>query len=283
MAREVTIDRNLVYLPKGREERLDVYYPAHPGPGERFPGVVVIHGGGWCTQSKDGEREQSIAGTIAAEGYVCVSIDYLLVDVDDPVTASRVWPTNVHDCKRAVGFLRGRADQYHIDPDHIAAIGGSAGGHLAALLACARSGSGLNPPGRVPEGYYDIQAAVSLYGVGDLRHWLQTADVSRLGIRAMSLMLGGSPEEAPAAYEAASPITYADADTPPILLIHGNADDTVPYGESEHFARELDRRGARNELVIVEGGVHSFNLQPPQMDLRPRVLGFLDVELKPTP
>ena len=81
--RDVEVRRDVAYLDPARKERLDLYIPARD-PAERTPGMVVIHGGGWCTQRKDGRREQAIARTLAGAGYVCASVDYLLVDFDRP-------------------------------------------------------------------------------------------------------------------------------------------------------------------------------------------------------
>ena len=273
MEYEVRVHRDCAYLDPSRTERLDVYVPLRRSGAEPMPGIVVIHGGGWFSQAKDGRREQAIAGDLAGAGFVCASVDYRLVDFEQPTEARRVWPVNVQDCKRAVRFLRDHAAQYGVDPDRIASIGGSAGGHLAALLGCTSASGALNPPG--PREAYAVQAVVCMYGIGDMARWIRDSPTRRKGMDAAELMLGGAPEEAPQRFTEASPESYAGPDTPPMLLLHGTADEIISHTESEAFAQELMREGAACELIVVEGAAHSFDLQPPQRDLRPAVVGFL--------
>jgi acetyl esterase/lipase len=124
----VTIERDVAYLTPDRKEKLDLYLPANRDRAMRSPAIVIIHGGGWVGGDKASEREFSTGTTLAAAGYVCAAINYKL-DGDGR------WPTNLFDCKNAVRFLRARADQYQIDGDLIGVIGGSAGGHLALMVA----------------------------------------------------------------------------------------------------------------------------------------------------
>ena len=113
--------KDVTFLAPDRAEKLDVYLPTALPAGTLAPAVVWIHGGGWTGGTKNETRAAEICGTLAAAGYVAVSIDYRLGD--------GAWPTNLHDCKNAVRFLRAHAAEYHIDPKRIAVAGGSAGGH----------------------------------------------------------------------------------------------------------------------------------------------------------
>ena len=74
----VGIKENLEFLEKGRSERMDLYYPADPRPGDKFPGIVIIHGGSWIRGIRNAEREINIGSNLARMGYVCISIDYRL-------------------------------------------------------------------------------------------------------------------------------------------------------------------------------------------------------------
>ncbi len=109
-----------------RELRLDLYLP--PGSDDRraMPGVIVVRGGGWRSGDKDAFA--FIAGQLAKEGFVAASIEYR-------TSSEAKFPAAVHDVKAAVRWMRARAATYGIDPNAIGAIGGSAGGHLVALLA----------------------------------------------------------------------------------------------------------------------------------------------------
>ena len=179
-----------------------------------------------------------------------------------------MWPTNLWDCKTAVRWLRKNADRLQVDPDRIGVIGGSAGGHLAAMVALTGPADGLDPAGPYAEFSCAVRCGVDLYGVNDVSAY---HDVS---------MLGKTFAEAPELYRRASPVSYCDPNDPPMLLLHGTADKTVDPKQSELLDAALQKAGIAHELVIVPGAPHTFDLQPKQRDLRPLVLGFFDRHLK---
>lgn len=259
----VLIEQNVAYLPGDRAEKADLYLPAKRAKDERSPAVVIIHGGGWTGGDKAAAREFNIGTTLALNGYVGMSINYILASEGKPT-----WPQNVHDCKTAVRWLRKNAERLQIDADHIGTIGGSAGGHLAAMLAVTGSADGLDPAEPYGNLSCRVQCAVDMYGPIDIARARDTP------------MLGKKRAEAPELYRAASPLTYIDRGNPPILILHGTADKSVDVSQSEHFAAALKKGGVEHELVIVEGAPHTFHLQPKERDLRPVVLGFFDKHLK---
>jgi len=262
----VSLERDVDYLGPDRKEKADLYLPdAKLAPGRR-PTVVIIHGGGWNSGDKAQGREQNIGTNLALNGYVGLSINYQL-----SYGGNATWPQPLHDCKTAVRWLRKHAERLQIDPERIGAIGGSAGGHLAAMLAVTGPKDGLDPAGPYGEFTCAIRCAVDLYGPAEL---LDYHDVK---------MLGQTRAEAPDAYRAASPTTYADAADAPILILHGTADETVSLKQSETFAAALKQAGVKHQFVIVEGAPHTFHLQPKQRDLRPLVLGFFDQHLSQRP
>ncbi len=258
---EVRIEKDVAYLGPDRAEKLDLYLPAEMPAGVRHPGIVIIHGGGFTGGDKGAAREQNIGATLAEHGYVCVSVNYLLAAPGKPS-----WPQNLHDCKQAVRFLRVNADKYQIDRERIGVIGGSAGGHLAAMVGLTGTDAGLDPAGTNAEISCRVQAVVPMYGPAELRK--DTA------------MLPRTRAEDPKLYEQASPITHITPDDPPFLVLHGTADKTVPVEQSEILAAALTKGGVRNQLVLVEGAPHTFHLQPKERDLRPLVVGFFDQHLK---
>jgi acetyl esterase/lipase len=263
LSAEVLVEKDVPYLGAERAEKLDLYRPAQTPHGVRHPGIVIIHGGGWTGGDKGAAREQNIGTNLAEHGYVCVSVNYLLAAPGKPS-----WPQNLHDCKLAVRFLRVNADKYHVDRERIGVIGGSAGGHLAAMVGVTGSETGLDPPGPHSEVSCRVQAAVPMYGAAVIRR--------------DTPMLPRRREEDPKLYELAAPLTHVTPDDPPFLILHGSADATVPVEQSEILAAALTKTGVSNELVIVEGAPHSFHLQPKQRDLRPLVIGFFDKHLKRT-
>ncbi|MFM9961440.1 MAG: family 16 glycoside hydrolase [Planctomycetaceae bacterium] len=264
LADKVLIERGVRYLADGRDEQADLYVPLNRDEAARSPAVVIIHGGGWTGGKRDAARELNIGTTLAANGYVGMSIDYLLATDDKPS-----WPQNIHDCKTAVRWLRANAKRLQIDPDHIGVIGGSAGGHLTALLALTGPADGLDPSEPWGEFSCAVQCAVPMYGAGEVRDG-----------KSAKAMLGKLRDEAPDLYKLASPITHADAKDPPFLILHGTADKTVPVEQSEILAAALKNAGVEHELVLVPDAPHTFDLQPKQQDLRPLVLKFFDKHLK---
>ena len=161
----VRIEKDVDYLGAGRTEKADLYLPTKVAPGERRPGIVIIHGGGWSGGDKAAARERNIGTTLAQHGCVCLSVNYVLSKVG---ATEVLWPRNLHDCKTAVRWLRKHAERLHLDPDHIGAIGGSAGGHLTAMVALTGAKDGLDPAGPYGEFSCRVQAAVDLYGPADL-------------------------------------------------------------------------------------------------------------------
>jgi acetyl esterase/lipase len=260
----VRIEKDVDYLGADRAEKCDLYLPADPPAGKRFPAVVIIHGGGFTGGDKGAAREQNIGNTLAANGYVGMSINYVLAAAGKPT-----WPQNLHECKTAVRWLRKNAERLHVDPNRIGTIGGSAGGHLATMLALTGPDAKLDPAGPYGEYSCRVRCAVDLYGPAELTK--------------PTAMIAGTPEQAPDLYKQASPITHATKDDPPVLILHGTADKTVPYQQSELLASVLKKVGIKHELMLIEGAPHTFHLQPKQQDLRPVVLGFFDQHLKHAP
>lgn len=261
------IEKNVAYLAPNRTEKADLYLPVNSPAGARRPAVVIIHGGGWTGGDKGAGREINIGTNLALNGYVGLSINYVLASTNKSAVKA-TWPQNLHDCMTAVRWLRKNAERLQVDPERIGVIGGSAGGHLAAMLAVTGEKDGLDPKGPYGEFSCRVKCAVNLYGPADLSD------------RAHLNMLGKARADAPELYRAASPVTYVDKSDPPILIMHGTADKTVDIAQSKLFATKLKEAGARHELVIVEGAPHTFHLQPKQADLRPKVLGFFDQHLK---
>ncbi len=261
----VRIQKDVDYLGSERKEKADLYLPAGNPTGQRRPAVLIIHGGGWSGGDKGAAREINIGTNLALNGYVGMSINYVLAKSGG---TNVVWPQNLHECKTAVRWLRKNAERLQINPDRIGVIGGSAGGHLAAMVAVAGPEAKLDPPGPYGEFSSRVQCAVDLYGPADLMNW---KDISAWRT---------SRQADPELYRVSSPTTWADKSDPPILILHGTADKTVDVDQSERFAAALKKAGVEHELVIIPDAPHTFHLQPKQRDLRPLVLGFFDKHLK---
>jgi acetyl esterase/lipase len=223
----------------GEHTIMDVFLPGD-GMVAR-PAVLFIHGGGWRSFSKDGM--ESPARRLAGAGYVTASINYRL-------SPEAVFPAHIQDVNCALAFFRSRADEYGLDPDRVAVMGYSAGGHLASLLGVA---------GDVAEFQPDCSAGVT---------GPPNAVISGAGPEDMALMpqgdavtefLGGTLAEIPEIYTLASPIAHVDAGEPPFLLVHGTGDWFVDIEQSEAMRDVLRAAGNDARLLSLRGGGHLLN------------------------
>lgn len=278
-APEVRVLKNVAFLAPDRAEKLDVYLPPGEAAGAKRPALVWIHGGGWRGGTKDEARAENVCSTAAAAGYVAVSIDYRLGD--------GAWPTNLHDCKNAVRFLRAKAADYGVDPERIAVAGGSAGGHLALMVGLTAGLAEFEPTGAAtpyPGLSSAVRAVVNFYGITNLLTRLQTdAQGNPTATRKLmgaSLKFFGAESDDADVLRRASPVTHLAKNSPPILTFHGRVDTTVDYAQAEELERVARARGAAHTLVLLDGVGHTHDLQtwnkrPLPRDLRPEFLAFL--------
>lgn len=276
----VVIEREVTYLSADRTEKVDMYLPAGRATGIRSPGIVIIHGGGWTGGSKSASREFNIGTTLAKAGYVCVSIDY-------EMTPSKRWPTNIQDCKNAVRFLRKNADVYGVNTEHIGVIGGSAGGHLALMVALTDSVKELEPSAPYPGISDRVQAVVDMYGIADVRTGKKTDEQGNPtdAHKSWDAVFGTHVSVTEADRALASPMTHLSPKMPPVLILHGTADTTVDRDQSIALDKRLTELNVPHELILVSGIGHTFDLEtwnnkPLPKDLRPTVIGFFDRYLK---
>ncbi|MCX6888509.1 MAG: alpha/beta hydrolase [Verrucomicrobia bacterium] len=262
----VTVLKDVAYLGGTRKEKADIYSPLDHDKAKPLPGIIVIHGGGFNDGDKARGRELNISENLTLKGYVCMSINYKLRRTQGQVT----WPQSVHDAKAAVRYLRKEAANLGVDPEKIGVIGCSAGCNLSMMLATTGPADGFDAVKGEP--YQDVSArvacAIGFYGAVDLMNYHDMK------------MFAKTREEAPELYKKGSPITYLDAKDPPMLLVHGTADVTVPLSQSETYLKVAKAQGAPCVLEVIPDAPHTFDLQPKQRDLRPLVTAFFDQHLK---
>jgi acetyl esterase/lipase len=249
----------------GQSELLDVYTPDIPAPPGGYPVMITIHGGGWRSRNKDefGLRNASV---FTQDGYVVVSPNYVLSKPGKPT-----WPLNFEDVQAAVRWVRGNAGARGYNPNEIVAEGESAGANLAALLGVYSPQS--SSVGGVSSA---VDAVVAVSTPTDLTSLYAEKEYAGT---AAAQFLGGSPEQVPANYIAASPIDHIAPDDPPMLLIHGLQDNVIPVSQSEEMQAALTAAGVRNELFLVDGG-HGLGFPKNYSELVPDVLAFLDTTWK---
>lgn len=215
---EIVEQRDLVYATYGeRKLHLDLFRAKVLA--EAAPAIVVVHGGGW-TQG-DRTRFQVLAQALAARGYVTAAIEYRLA-------GEAKFPAAIHDCSAAVRWLRSHAKEYGIDPDRIAAVGGSAGGHLVGLMAMGPRVEGLQGDGGSPDASSQIAAAVVMAGPLDLTSG-PAAERSSDPKSNSFQWLGASLEQDPARYRLASPLAHFSPDCPPLFCMTGEFDRPTQF------------------------------------------------------
>lgn len=270
----VVIKRDLTFLAPDREEKLDLYQAESHSNEKRIPAVVIIHGGGWRSGDKYREREYVSGTTLAKAGYLAVSINYEL-------KAGKRWPNNLQDCKNAVRWLRKNADELGVDPDRIGVMGGSAGGHLALMVAYTPNHPKLSSNDLYPGISDHVSACVNMYGISDLR----TRKVTKKDGTPTDELKGSNlfkedREEAPIKWRNASPVSYINEDCPPTLTFHGTADTTVDRDQSKDLHEALKKAGVESTLKMVEGANHAWALKSKDFDLTPEMVTFFNRHLK---
>jgi acetyl esterase len=239
--------------PAGCDYRPEVVYGTGGGrdlklwlyarPDERSPGIVFIHGGGWV----GGHPFMLVrmAAAMAERGYVTATIEYRL-------SGETTFPGPLEDAKCAVRWMRANADAIGLDPQRLAVAGGSAGGHLAALVALTPGrydGDGGN------ESVASDVRAAALFNPGlDLQ---LTGNATLDGI--VVQLLGEATDERIAE---ATPLTHVTSASPPFLTRVGDLDRVTPASTCETFHRLLDEAGVPNRLDVLPGLDHGI----PQTD-----------------
>ncbi|MGM1056545.1 MAG: pectinesterase family protein [Bacteroidota bacterium] len=230
---------NVVYRKiKGVELKADIYYPK-ADTSENFPAVLLIHGGGWATGSKENLRV--MAQHLAEKGYVAMTAAYRL----SPVAQ---YPAAVLDLKAAVRWMRENAKEYQIDPDKIAVLGTSAGAQLATLIGVTPNSTLYREKKKAVSD--EVQAIVNIDGIVSFIH--PEAEESGMA----GEWLGGLQDENPKNWREASPLEYVDKNTALTLFI--NSSQPRFHAGRDDMIRILDKNKIYNEVHTISGTPHSF-------------------------
>jgi acetyl esterase/lipase len=224
---------------------IDVFVPK--GTTKPTTTLVFIHGGGWSGGNKEDYLYYNLK--MAELGYVSASVRYRL-------SQEAKFPAAVQDVNCAIAFLRKNAETYHIDPENMIAIGGSAGGHLSLM-----AGYSQDPALECPEGGdSSVQGVINFYGVVDC-----TVPVA-IEAPQVNNFIGASYEDAPDKYKQNSPLFHLDANDPITLTFHGTIDELVPIAQADVLHDKLDELGITNYYDRIDGWPHSMDVAKPIND-----------------
>lgn len=246
----VEVLRNIPYAPGGVRQQLDIYRPLDIPEGG-CPVVLQIHGGAWMIGDK-GQQALPLMYLLASKGYICVAANYRL-------SPSVGFPTHLEDCKSALCWIREHGREYGMDTDFVAVTGGSAGGHLTALMGLTANLPELQK--EHPDTDTSIQACIPFYGVYDFMVRYNQHPNKKLYLKfATDRVMYQSPEENPGLWELGSPIAHVRKDAPPFMVIHGELDSLALVNEGRVFSEKL-RAVSDKPVVFLElpGAEHGFD------------------------
>jgi acetyl esterase/lipase len=233
---------DIVYSAEHTDRRrIDVFRPGGDASGA---GIYFIHGGGFSGGSKEQWRE--VARHFCRAGYACASVEYRLAP-------DWKFPEWVADARLGMSWFKQRAAEYGFDPARVASAGSSAGGYLALILATIGPDDDL---GRSDEmAVADTRpAAVVAYcpatSMHEARRWP--------GREAYPKLMPAPEAEDPELYRAASLEDRVRGDEPPMIFLHGDADDLIPLAESVELAARINALGGRAEVARIAGAPHGF-------------------------
>ena len=256
VAGDYDIRANITYATANSTPlKLDLYLPKNRSI--PAPTLVFFHGGGWVA----GQKEQNLLELMPYLwlGWVVVNVEYRLAS-NSPA------PAAVEDCRCALHWVESHAKIFNFDTSRIVLTGGSAGGHLALI-------TGVLPPNSIfdrqcptndsirwnsgTEPQVKVAAIVNWFGITDVEELLDGPNAKHYAIEWF-----GSMSNRDELAKELSPISYVRPGLPPIITVHGDKDDIVPYSQAVRLHAALDKAGVPNQLVTIHGGKHDgFNRQ----------------------
>jgi len=245
-----------------RELKLDLYYPTNAPPEDDSPPptVVYTHGGGWAAGSKQRAGRhlfKMVFTKLLNQGFAVASVQYRLVKKNGP--------TRMRDCvidaKDAIRYLAKNSESLKLDSNRFYTMGDSAGGHIAQMLLLSPPESLLGDP-ELASTTYTMVAGVSWYGPCDFEktdlfnHDDRSNFRERFGPRITGPTKSGKGKLK--LYQEMSPINYLVADSPPLLMIQGDKDTTIPVKHAYYMAKKAEQLKAPVKTLIVKNAGHNW-------------------------
>ena len=250
---------NVTYTKvNGWEGKVDLYLP--PKKNTRTPVVINIHGGGW----KNGVKEsQGGFSTFFKAGFAVVNMEYRL-------TGQATAPAAIEDTRCVLIYLIKNAKDLNIDVNKIIIMGGSAGGHLALMggLLANDHRFDTNCPGVEN---IKVAAIIDKYGITDVWDWAYGPNLTS---KSATQWLGDKAKDEAFA-KSVSPIYYITKNSPPVFIIHGDADPTVPYQQSVDLHKKLLEAGVKTEFITVPRGLHGKFDKEKNSEINKAIIKFI--------
>ncbi|MES2775293.1 MAG: alpha/beta hydrolase [Bacteroidota bacterium] len=254
-----TAQLNVVYAKvKDWDGRVDLYLP--PKTNKPTPVVINIHGGGW---NKGNKESQTGFNTFFKEGFAVANMAYRL-------SQQAPAPAAIEDTRCVLIYLVKHANELNIDPNKIVIMGGSAGGHLALMGGLLANDHRFDSNCPTTENI-KVAAIIDKYGITDLWDWAygpiltSKSAVQFLGARAKDEQFAKS----------VSPIYYVNKNSPPIFIVHGDADPTVPYRHSVDLHKKLVELGVKTQFITVAGGLHGKFEKDKNSEINKAIMSFI--------
>lgn len=246
----IEVIRHIPYGPAGVRQQLDIYRPSVIPEGG-CPVLLQIHGGAWMMGDK-GSQALPLLYHLASKGWICVAANYRL-------SPSVAFPTHLEDCKKALCWIRKHGGEYGMDTEFIAVTGGSAGGHLSALMGLTANRPELQTDD--PGVDTSVQACIPFYGIYDFLVRYNQHPNRRVYERFLTgKVLHETVQDNPDLWELASPIAQIHPAAPPFMLLHGALDSLAAVAEGRVFSKKL-REVSQSPVVYVEmpGAEHGWD------------------------
>lgn len=254
-----TAQLNVIYTSvNGWDGKMDLYLP--PKDSEPSPLVINIHGGGW---NKGTKESQTGFNSFFKKGYAVANIEYRL-------TQTAPAPAAIEDTRCALIYLIKNARQLNIDVNKIVIMGGSAGGHLALMGGLLGNNHLFDTNCAAPVNV-KVAAIIDKYGISDVNDWAYGPYITS---KSATQWLGDRAKDENF-IKSVSPINYVNRNSPPVFIVHGDADPVVPYQESVALHKKLTEAGVKTEFVTVPGGQHGKFPSDKNSEVNKKIIDFL--------
>jgi acetyl esterase/lipase len=254
-----TAQLNVVYATvNGWEGKVDFYLP--PNTGKSTAIIINIHGGGWNHGVKESQTGYS---SFFKAGYAIANMEYRL-------TGQATAPAAVEDARCALIYIIKNAKALNVDVNKIVVMGGSSGGHLA-LMAGLLGNNHLFDRNCDTTQKVKVAAIIDKYGITDVWDWAYGPNItSKSAVKWL-----GEKAKDEAFAKSVSPISYISPNSPPVFIVHGDADPTVPYQQSVELNKKLKEAGVKTEFVTVPGGLHGKFEKEKNTEINKGIIAFL--------